>query len=207
MPARPRRSAGVTALTLTEDEAIVIHQRRNWCAASPFATHDRDGRPFKYATKSSLDPGIAPFVKILYDHGVETYESCQGGPDPARPGRGHAYLEPTIAFHGGPEAGPRAFGIAQMFDLPVADLRRVWRLQHHELNGPHWEMSVAESHPIGVRRLARERRLILAYRTPVTGARLAKLTLSHSLQCRFPPVPFSRCCALMRFPSGHVSLS
>jgi hypothetical protein len=141
MAARKCRAAGVHALELSEDEAIVIHQRRNWRAASPLATHDRNGRPFKQAMASSLDPGIAPFVKVLYDYGVETYESCQGGPDPARPDRGHAYLEPTIAFHGGPEAGPRAFAIAQMFDLPVADLRRVWRLQDHELNGPHWELT------------------------------------------------------------------
>jgi hypothetical protein len=35
-----------------------------------------------------LDPGIAPWVELLRAWKIETHESCQGGPDPLRPGRG-----------------------------------------------------------------------------------------------------------------------
>ena len=39
-----------------------------------------------------LDPEIEDIVKILREHGVETYESCQGGP-------GHSYPRPAVRFH------------------------------------------------------------------------------------------------------------
>jgi len=59
-----------------------------------------------------LDPGIARYVEVLRLAGVETYESCQGGPDPERPDRGHAYPEPTVRFHGtqGADSQPVADG-------------------------------------------------------------------------------------------------
>lgn len=87
-----------------------------------------------------LDPGIAPWVELLRAHRVETNESCQGGSDPDRPGRGHAYAEPTIAFGGGPEAGYRAYSVAVMHALPVSEIRRVWKHSDHELTGPVWEI-------------------------------------------------------------------
>ena len=87
-----------------------------------------------------LDPGIAPWVELLRAHRVETFESCQGGADPDRPDRGHAYAEPTIAFGGGPEAGYRAYAVAVTHALPVACIRRVWKHSDHELNGPEWEI-------------------------------------------------------------------
>ena len=31
--------------------------------------------------------------------------------------------------------------VALMFDLPVKDVRRVWRAKDHELTGPYWEMT------------------------------------------------------------------
>lgn len=86
-----------------------------------------------------LDPGIAPWVEILRNHGVETFESCQGGPDPERE-RGHAYPEPTIAFHGGPAVGTKAYSIAKQHGLPISELRRVWKEDDHELVGPQWEI-------------------------------------------------------------------
>jgi hypothetical protein len=87
-----------------------------------------------------LDPGIAPWVEILRAHRVETFESCQGGPDPERPDRGHAYPEPTIAFHGGPSAGVHAYHVARQHGLPVGEIRRVWKEIDHELTGPTWEI-------------------------------------------------------------------
>lgn len=36
-----------------------------------------------------LDPGIASYVHILHQAGIETYESCQGG-------KGHTYPELSL---------------------------------------------------------------------------------------------------------------
>jgi hypothetical protein len=146
MPTKAKKTKSVSrsVLSLSIDEAVVIYQRRNWRAASPFATHDVNGRRYKYGNGKGdgLDPGIAPFVKVLYDNGVETCESCQGGHGhPENPRGEHAYPEPTIVFYGGPEAGMRAYAVARAFDLPVKDVRRVWRAKDHELTGPYWQMT------------------------------------------------------------------
>lgn len=81
-----------------------------------------------------LDKGIEQSVMLLREHDVETFESCEGGP-------GHAYPEPTIAFHGAPEVGWRALSVCLAHGLPVAELRRVWNvLDGHEPTGPHWHI-------------------------------------------------------------------
>jgi hypothetical protein len=81
-----------------------------------------------------LDRAISYAVKVLRDGGVETFESCEGGP-------GHAFPEPTIRFHGGPEAGFLALACAQRNNLPVAELRRFWQIVQDEPQGPYWEMT------------------------------------------------------------------
>jgi hypothetical protein len=81
-----------------------------------------------------LDPGIKPYVILLREHGVETYESCQGG-------EGHAFPEPTVRFSGERPEGFRALAVALQHDLPVANLRRTWSIQDGEPTGPHWEMT------------------------------------------------------------------
>lgn len=81
-----------------------------------------------------LDPGIERHVLILREGGVETFESCEGGP-------GHSYLEPTVRFHGEKYEGFRALAIALQNGLPVAELRRSWVLEDGELTGPLWEMT------------------------------------------------------------------
>jgi hypothetical protein len=83
-----------------------------------------------------LDEGIREIVKVLSNENVETFESCEGGP-------GHAYLEPTVRFHGGKSEGFRAFAIASQNDLPVTSLRRIYLVQDGELEGPWWEMTFA----------------------------------------------------------------
>src|SRR5690606_14818597 len=80
-----------------------------------------------------LDPGIAAFVTALAAEGVETFESCEGGP-------GHAYAEPTIRFHGYQQEGIRALGAAMKVGLPVSALRRVWLVVDGEPTGPYWEL-------------------------------------------------------------------
>jgi hypothetical protein len=79
----------------------------------------------------ALDPGIRYYVLLLRSEGIETCQSCQGGP-------GHAYLEPTIEFTGGVGEGLRAAGIAVGHKLPVSELRRVWNVHGGELTGPIW---------------------------------------------------------------------
>ena len=84
--------------------------------------------------ESALDPGIRYFVRVLYEHGVETFESCESGD-------GHCFPEPTIRFHGGHSAGYRAVAIALEHGLPVSALRRDWRVIDGELVGPYWELT------------------------------------------------------------------
>jgi hypothetical protein len=89
-----------------------------------------------YAAQWSLplDRAISYAVKVLREGDVETFESCEGGP-------GHAFAEPTIRFHGGPEAGFHALACAQRHGLPVAELRRFWQMVEGEPQGPYWEMT------------------------------------------------------------------
>jgi hypothetical protein len=81
-----------------------------------------------------LDRAISYAVKVLREGGVETFESCEGG-------SGHAFHEPTVRFHGGPEAGFHALACARRHGLPVAELRRFWQIVQGEPNGPYWEMT------------------------------------------------------------------
>ena len=81
-----------------------------------------------------LDPGIANAVKILREAGIETFESCEGGP-------GHSYPEPAVRFHGERSEGFRALTVAMEAGLCVYTLRRVWRLEDGEPTGPWWELT------------------------------------------------------------------
>ena len=83
---------------------------------------------------SPLDAGIASYVITLSKNGIETYESCQGGP-------GHCFPEPTVRFHGGHHEGFRALSVAAAHGLPIAELRRVWSIVDGEPVGPTWEMT------------------------------------------------------------------
>ncbi len=81
-----------------------------------------------------FDPAIRHIVELLRADGIETFESCQGGP-------GHAFSEPTVRFHGGRDEGFRALACALRNGLNVAELRRYWQVVDGEPRGPHWEMT------------------------------------------------------------------
>ena len=81
-----------------------------------------------------LDKGIRPYVDLLIEHGVETFESCEGGD-------GHAFPVPTVRFHGDESEGWRVLAVVIRQGLPVADLRRYWYMQDARPHGPHWEMT------------------------------------------------------------------
>lgn len=83
---------------------------------------------------AGLDVGIRHYVLVLRSQGIETCQSCQGGP-------GHTYLEPTVDFHGGQAEGPRAVAAALTHGLPVFELRRVWHVRDGEMTGPLWAMT------------------------------------------------------------------
>ncbi len=81
-----------------------------------------------------LDKGIEKEVNILAEHGIETFESCEGG-------EGHAFPEPTIRFFGHVGAGFKALQVALDYGLPVSQLRLVWHMQEGLPTGPNWEMT------------------------------------------------------------------
>jgi hypothetical protein len=85
-------------------------------------------------SNDGLDAGIQKAVERLQLEGIETFESCEGG-------TGHSYAEPTIRFHGTPEAGWRALGVCLAYGLPILFLRRIWAvLDANEPTGPYWEI-------------------------------------------------------------------
>lgn len=81
-----------------------------------------------------LDRGIRRIVEILVENGIETFESCQGG-------RGHAYPEPTVCFHGQQSDGFKALAIALQYGLRVSELRRYYSIEDGEPVGPKWAMT------------------------------------------------------------------
>lgn len=89
----------------------------------------------KMPSVPGLDDGIAQYVEILRRFGVETYQSCEGSTDDS-----HSFPEPTVQFHGGPEGGFHAYGIARTFGMRVKEIRRCWDEVDGELTGPHWEI-------------------------------------------------------------------
>jgi hypothetical protein len=81
-----------------------------------------------------IDAGIRRHVRILFENGIETCESCEGG-------KGHAFPEPTVCFFGGHGEGFRALGIALEHGLKVFELRRIYQILDGEPNGPYWAMT------------------------------------------------------------------
>jgi hypothetical protein len=82
-----------------------------------------------------IDPGIVRVFRALNDAGVETFESCQGGP-------GHSRDRPTVMFHGSQFAGWEALAIAMKLGLPVRTIQRVWSIIDGEPVGPDWEITL-----------------------------------------------------------------
>jgi hypothetical protein len=106
------------------------------------AYHGRSGR---VRDIDGLDPGIAPFVEVLWSAGLDTYESCEGG-------HGHSYPQPAVRFRGGRTEGFWALHVAVQNGLPVAAIRRFWSVDRSgEPTGPYWEMAFRELANPGLR--------------------------------------------------------
>lgn len=82
-----------------------------------------------------LDPGIRRFVQLLRQHGVETFQSCDGAHPDA------SYREAIVEFHGNQYEGFRALAAALMYALPVRRLERFWSVQDGEPVGPSWALT------------------------------------------------------------------
>jgi len=82
-----------------------------------------------------LDEGIKDRLLVLVAAGIETYESCEGGP-------GHPYAEPTIRFFGERPEGFRALAAILQSEHrnSVRALHRMWQIIDGEPTGPDWEM-------------------------------------------------------------------
>jgi hypothetical protein len=83
-----------------------------------------------------LDRWISFTVKVLRDAGIETYESCQGGP-------GHSYAVAAVRFGGIYADGFKALAVAKSYGLPVGELCRLWSIDRDtgEPIGPNWELT------------------------------------------------------------------
>lgn len=81
-----------------------------------------------------LDEGIKHYVETLYENGIETFESCEGG-------EGHCFPEPTIRFYGDRNEGFRALAIASQHGFPVCAIKKTWPIVDGEPTGPCWEIT------------------------------------------------------------------
>jgi hypothetical protein len=95
---------------------------------------DRQIPPYDGDGCKAVDSGIRNAVSVLWEAGIETFESCEGGP-------GHSFPEPTIRFHGGASEGFRALAIAMQAGLNVSELRSYYYIHEGLPNGPHWEIT------------------------------------------------------------------
>jgi hypothetical protein len=91
-------------------------------------------RAKEFHFETPLDDGIREIVITLIANGVETFESCEGGP-------GHSFPEPTVRFEGAASEGLRAISVALENGLPVRRLRQVWGFENNLIHGPWWEMT------------------------------------------------------------------
>jgi hypothetical protein len=78
----------------------------------------------------TLDEGIRYYVDVLEKEGIETCQSCQGGP-------GHCYEQPTVDFYAhNVGAIYKVASIATTYGLPWCDIYLAWSNQDHLMNGP-----------------------------------------------------------------------
>ncbi len=92
----------------------------NWAAFGSMRKYKAGKqKPLPKYTLKRLDKGIKQAVIILNNHRFDTYESCQGG-------KGHAYPEPTIRFHGTEFDLIKAYEVCKAYGLNVFEVKRVY---------------------------------------------------------------------------------
>ncbi len=91
------------------------------------------------ASDTVLDPDIQPYVDVLREHGVDTIESCQGGP-------GHSSAGPYISFRGPVGEGLRVAGIALSLGWPITRILKEWAFFADDITPPVWVLKLR--HPL-----------------------------------------------------------
>jgi hypothetical protein len=93
-----------------------------------------------------LDIGIRFAVRVLHARGFETCQSCQGGADPERPDRGHAYNEPTVDLIAGPAdaKGFAAVAALQDYGLEVRHVALLWNVRNGLPYEKLWRITLCE---------------------------------------------------------------
>ncbi len=90
----------------------------------------------------TIDKGILNEVLVLRKHGVDTFESCQGGVN-------HSFPEPTIKFHGDRNEGIRVAYICLQEFLSITEIRRTFSIENEEITMPYWEVVFKSEIPKG----------------------------------------------------------
>jgi hypothetical protein len=88
-----------------------------------------------------VDKGISRYVGIFLRNGIETCQSCEGGP-------GHAYPEPTIDCYGGIGSGWAILKVCLDFDLPIMTLCLFWDITDGLPTGPAWRAIFKTKMPV-----------------------------------------------------------
>jgi hypothetical protein len=96
---------------------------------TPFRPTESLQRAQQLLFEPPLDDGIREILLVLVGNGVETFESCEGGP-------GHSYPWPTVRFEGSSAEGLRALSVAIANNLRVDNLRRTWGVRDGLIHGP-----------------------------------------------------------------------
>ena len=94
-----------------------------------------------------LDPGIRFAVRVLHAAGFETCQSCQGGPDPSRPDRGHAYDHPSVDLVT-TSTDAKGFGALYAlyeYGLPVWQVSIVWSVKNGLPNEKLWRIEFSKT--------------------------------------------------------------
>lgn len=88
-----------------------------------------------------LDSGIRFAVRVLHAAGVETCQSCEGGP-------GHAYDRPTIDLPAGNDAdGFRALAALVSYGFDVLDVSMIWPVISGLPTERLWRLTLRRAYP------------------------------------------------------------
>lgn len=91
---------------------------------------------------ADLDPGIRFAVKVLHAHGIDTCQSCEGGP-------GHSYPAPTVDMRGSAHEQPAfaALHHLETYGLEVTSVAQVWNVAQGRIHEVVWRVELRKACP------------------------------------------------------------